>query len=369
MPEAIKGLTLNELFYREAVRPILEEHFPNLTHSAALIGWSSEVLGYDDLESTDHNWGPRFYLFLSEAERVGIGEEVTEVLSRHLPLEFRGYPTNYGISRGGDQKAVERVSSGPVKHWVGVESVENFFGWYLGCDPFREVTVADWLTFQEHKLLGVTAGRIFHDGLGELEAARRKFAYYPEEIRLYLLASEWKHIADEEAFVGRAGFVGDELGSMLIAGRIVKCLMRLCFLMERKYAPYAKWFGTAFSRLECAEELSPALRDALLAADWREREKHLARAYEAVARLHNRLGLTKPLPDKVSEHGRPYLIIHAGRFARAIWDAITDPAIKSMKFYGGSLNQFVEFDDDLSNPSFCRAFKFLYEPKSDAKER
>ena len=90
---------------------------------------------------------------------------------------------------------------------------------------------------------------VFHDGLDELESVRRKFHYYPRDVWLYQLAAQWIKIFEDREFVSRCGDVGDELGSMIIAARQVKNLMRLCFLMERKYAPYTKWFGTAFSRL------------------------------------------------------------------------------------------------------------------------
>jgi hypothetical protein len=62
----IAGLRLNELFYSEVIAPLLKLHFPDLQYSAALIGWGSDVLGYDDAESTDHNWGLRLQLFLLE---------------------------------------------------------------------------------------------------------------------------------------------------------------------------------------------------------------------------------------------------------------------------------------------------------------
>jgi hypothetical protein len=57
VPEFIPGLKLAEALYFEAAKPILERYFPHLPLSAALLGWGSEVLGYDDLLSTDHNWG------------------------------------------------------------------------------------------------------------------------------------------------------------------------------------------------------------------------------------------------------------------------------------------------------------------------
>ena len=40
----IKGLELSALFYREAVRPILDEHYPGLAHSAARLDFGSDVL-------------------------------------------------------------------------------------------------------------------------------------------------------------------------------------------------------------------------------------------------------------------------------------------------------------------------------------
>ena len=56
--------------------------------------------------------------------------------------------------------------------------------------------------------------------------------------------------------------------------------MSLGFLMERQYAPYPKWFGTAFRQLSCAGGLSPVLWRAHQAAAWPARETALGEAYE-----------------------------------------------------------------------------------------
>ena len=130
--------------------------------------------------------------------------------------------------------------------------------WYLGYDLNDPISAADWLTFPEHKLLTITRGGVFHDSLG-LSDVRRRFSYYPHDVWLYLLACVWALIEEEEALMGRAGVVGDEVGSAIIASRLVRDLMGLCFLMERRYAPYAKWFGTAFNQLACANDLLPYL--------------------------------------------------------------------------------------------------------------
>jgi hypothetical protein len=47
MPKFIPGLELSRIFYQYEVKPILDRNFPALRYSAALIGWGSEVLGFD----------------------------------------------------------------------------------------------------------------------------------------------------------------------------------------------------------------------------------------------------------------------------------------------------------------------------------
>jgi hypothetical protein len=111
-------------------------------------------------------------------------------------------------------------------------------------DIDSELEARDWLTFPEHGLGMFTAGEVFHDDVG-LRPIRDRLAYYPRDVWLYLLIAGWWRVHPEINVVGRTGSVGDELGSALIGSRLVSDLMRLCFLMERQYAPYSKWFGTA----------------------------------------------------------------------------------------------------------------------------
>jgi Domain of unknown function (DUF4037) len=44
---------------------------------------------------------------------------------------------------------------------------------------------------------------------------------------------------------------------MSMWARLVEALMKLRFLMEKKYAPYSKWFGTAFNELRWSQKLAP----------------------------------------------------------------------------------------------------------------
>ena len=48
----IKGMTLCESFFHDCAKDILAEYFPDCLYSAGLIGYGSDVLGYDDVVST-----------------------------------------------------------------------------------------------------------------------------------------------------------------------------------------------------------------------------------------------------------------------------------------------------------------------------
>ena len=156
-------------------------------------------------------------------------------------------------------------------------------------------------------LLEVTAGAVFHDDPGDLKAAREALAWYPDQVWLWLLACQWRRIDQEEPFVGRTAEVGDEFGSRVVATRLVRDLMRLSFLLERRYAPYSKWLGSAFAKLDSHAEIGRALRDILAAENYDQREAALVSAVEALAARHNTLGVTSPLDATVRLfHGRPF---------------------------------------------------------------
>jgi hypothetical protein len=357
----IKGLELCELFYEQAVKPLLATYLPNLTYSAALIGPGSEVLGFDTPQSMDHDWGPKLMLFLSEADYGTCRDEIDQVLRQELPLEIHGYPINLAVARG-DATPRTMADGSPHTHCVTFFTVRGFFNGALKIDPDQDLRVVDWLTIPEQFLRSVTTGRVFYDGLGRLEPIRARLRYYPHELWLYLLAVQWKRISQEEAFMGRCGQVGDELGSRLVAARLVRDLMQLCFLMERQYAPYIKWLGTAFKQLHCAAQLLPTLMRVLNAATWQEREKHLTSAYEFVARMHNNLGLTEPLPTQVSPfHERPFQVIHAENFAHAIYATIGDEKVRALPLNLGAIDQFVDSTDVLSSPARCDQLKLMYQ--------
>ncbi len=360
--EFVSGLELARLYYLEAVKPTLQAEYPDLVHSAGLIGPGSEVLGFDTAMSADHNWGARVVVYLSDEDHARVADQVWETLSYKLPFSVRGHPTHFEAVPDDPGTVIPKLTQRrPLNHRVTITTLSDFVRGYIGIELDQELTLYDWLTIPEQKLRTLVAGAVYHDGLHVLEPLRRKLAFYPHDVWLYLLAAQWVRVGQEEPFVGRAGSVGDEVGSAVIAARLVRDLMRLCLLMEKQYAPYAKWFGSAFAQLDCAERLTPIFTQVLRSTEWRERERHLVAAYEIVAAKHNDLGITAPLPAQVSPfHSRPFLVIQGERFAQAIWETIQNEAVLALPFGVGKIDQYIDSTDVLDHTERCRKQWVIY---------
>ncbi|MFE4916204.1 DUF4037 domain-containing protein [Streptomyces sp. NPDC056652] len=353
----LSGLELSRILYEEAVRPLLDDAFPGLRHAAARVGTGSEVLGFDTARSADHEWGPRLQLFLAPDEVARYGAPLHRLLAERLPKHVRGWPTHFRRPDDPlDPVGQMELTDGPVDHRVSVQDVGGWLTSATGTDPASgDPTVLDWLAMPQQRLAEVTGGAVFHDGLGTLTTARRRLAWYPDQVWRHLLACQWQRISQEEAFVGRCAEVGDELGSMVVAGRLVRDLMRLCLLLERRYAPYGKWLGSAFGQLDVAGSLLPSLRSALAATEHPERERGLCAAYETVAALQNESGLAEPVdPACRSYHGRPFQVLHAERFARALSATVTDPGLRGRPLTGG-VDQWADSTDFLNLTEPARA--------------
>ena len=339
----VKGMRLCEAFFFEVAKPILDQAFPELIYTAGLLGYGSDVLGYDDQVSTDHMWGPRFYLFLREEDK-GLKAEIYETLAANFPYEYQGYSVNFSAPNLEDKgvRVAEKISSGPVSPLLFLHTVKEFLEEYLGTSRLDDLTPPDWLAFSENRLLCLTSGKLFVDGLS-LQSQLDKLRFYPDLVRNYLLASNWSLAAEEQAFVRRCADVGDETGSSLACARIAERLMRLAFLYCGRYAPYSKWFGTGFARLPVDQELKDTIRRAVTSKDIGEREKAIVEAQVMVAQLHNRSGLTDPLEIRVQNYfNRKIQVIFADRIAQAIKKTLAGTELENAPLIG-SLSEVANF--------------------------
>ncbi|ADB31930.1 hypothetical protein Kfla_2865 [Kribbella flavida DSM 17836] len=340
MTTFISARELGDNFHAEVIRPLLGDR----PYAAGLLGWGSDVLGYDTARSTDHGWGPRLHVFVDAGEV----ERVTALIDENLPDEYRGYPVRFGWD-----------TQHPVHH-VTVSTVAGWLVDHLGFDASAGISTPDWLITPQQKLLGVVAGRVYADD-GRLQPIRDALQWYPDDVWLWMLACQWSRIAQEEPFVQRTHEVGDDLGSRVLAARLVRDAMRLALLLRRTYAPYSKWLGTAFARLGHEDGLDEVLADALAADDLPDRERALVTAYGLLARRHNALGITDEVdPAPRQFHDRPATVLGAERFAEACVGRVRDPRLRGLELVG-SIDQCADSTDLLSNPVAYRRLVTLYD--------
>ncbi len=197
---------LNAAFHAEVVRPLLA----GTSYAAGLLGWGSEVLGYDTERSTDHGWGPRLCVFVDDADVAAVRDRV----DAGLPDRFGGWPVRFALA------------GRPPRHHVTVTTLSAWLRDHLGVDATEPLSTRDWLLLPQQQVLGVVRGRVYADD-GRLAAVRDTLAWYPDQVWRWLLACQWRRLDQEEPFVQRTAEAGDDLGSAVIAARLVRDTIRV----------------------------------------------------------------------------------------------------------------------------------------------
>lgn len=338
MADFIKGLDLCRNFFFDTAKPILDRHYPTLNYTAGLIGYGSDVLGYDDEVSRDHMWGPRFYMFLNRKD-LHLKNQIFDTLADELPYTYMGYSVNFTEPDPHDNgvQHPKMIFSGRVNPLIFILTFDEFLEDQLGTCDIEHLTEPDFLTMSQHRLMSLAAGSLFVDDLG-LGQRLEPIRFYPDSVKRYLIASNWSIIASEEAFVRRCSDVGDDIGSIIICARIAERLMRLCFLYTNQYAPYSKWFGTAFRLLDVDNRIKTAIDGALHAGDIHIREEKLVEAQALVAELHNQSAVTAPVDFHIESYfGRDILVIFADKFADATAETLKGTAFENVPLIGPAL--------------------------------
>lgn len=348
----MQGIELSRRFYGDIVAPWLLRLAPDVPHSAALIGYGSELLGLDDETSRDHNWGPRVHIYLSESDFAAHAERLLADFSSVVPDTFLGEPAGWRSRPHPAANGPDAI--GAMEHGLEFHTFEGRLESHTGLRSLENLASLDWLGLPEQSLLAFTAGAVFRDDGGRLEALRSTLAYFPRDVWLYKVACQWRRIAEEQAFVGRAGQAGDDLGSRVIAARLCRDVMAMAFLLSRRYAPYPKWFGTGFSRLPIAKTLTPHLDAALRAEAWKERGEALASAYLALAQWQKAENIAPFEPVVGPYFERPFTTINTDDAVAAAISAIVDPTLAALPVVG-AIDQVSDLTPLLTNPQKTRA--------------
>ena len=234
----MKGLELSKAFFEKVGRPVIEQRFPDLKdhYAAGLVGEGSECFGFDDEISRDHDFGARFFIWLSQDDYEQYGASMQEAYDS-LGTVFLNFPVLKGPGSGGVCRS-------------GVFSIDDFYAGFLG-QNYIPRTEVDWLYLNENALAAVVNGEVFLDPSGEFSKIRLFFqGYYPENIRLKKLARDLIYLAQTgQVNYARCMSRGDVFTANLCISEFIRSGLSLIYLLNRKYMPYYKW---AFAGLRTA---------------------------------------------------------------------------------------------------------------------
>ena len=126
------------------------------------------------------------------------------------------------------------------------------------------------------------------------------------------------------------------------------------------YAPYSKWFGTAFNKLNIYESIKTKINAALQANDLTERENNLVEAQALVADLHNASGLTDKVDYSIESYfGRDIKVIFADKFVDATVEKLKGTVFENIPLIG-TMSQFDGLSDFADEQGYYEQIKRIY---------
>jgi hypothetical protein len=152
-------------------------------------------------------------------------------------------------------------------------------------------------------------------------------SYYPEDVLRFLLTCEWNAVGGAWFPIGRMGSRGDRLGLRIQAAQAAHHLMRIAFMVCKRYFTYRKWFGTLFKGLPLAGALEPVLMELMAEDDWRRVEERIGQAASILLQRQNELGIApeSTLESKQVDDGRHHIQYDFGAIGRQIAEQIQPP--------------------------------------------
>lgn len=248
MPD-ISGLELAQRYWETYGKPLIDSKYPEYRNriAAGLVGHGSECYGFDDAISRDHDFGPRFCLWLTDEDYAAIGEQLQADYDA-LPKEFLGFKAKTDAATPRAQGASRRE---------GVFSIGDFFE---GITGYRQAPPSDaehaheWLLLDEATLAAATNGKVFADPLGQFMQTRQDFKNMPDDVLIALISRRLGMISQAGQYnVPRMLERGDGAAAWLSIEEFVKATSSLVFLLNRPitvgYMPYYKWQFAALRKL------------------------------------------------------------------------------------------------------------------------
>lgn len=308
----VSGLKLARAFWTQMGKPMIAAKYPQYAGciAAGLVGHGSECYGFDDAYSQDHDFGPRFCLWLTDEDYAAIGEQLEadyEALPRKFSVDAQGRVTFEAHARsdasgafpsaGADSTVISDAANAPTPGTAtddaataesgaassdvaeamttpidaplfpvtpraqganrrdGVFRIGDFFESITGYRTAPAQTAPhEWLMLQESTLAAATNGEVFADPTGLFSKTRQGFKNMPDDVRLALISKRLGMIAQAGQYnLPRSLKRGDGAAAWLSIHEFVQATASLVFLvnvpMVVGYMPYYKWQFAALRKL------------------------------------------------------------------------------------------------------------------------
>lgn len=264
----VSGLKLARAFWTQLGKPMIAAKYPQYAGriAAGLVGHGSECYGFDDAYSQDHDFGPRFCLWLTDEDYAAIGEQLEvdyEALPRKFSVDAQGRVTFEAHARSDASGTFPSAGAGsPVTPRAqganrrdGVFRIGDFFESITGYRTAPAQTAPhEWLMLQESTLAAATNGEVFADPTGLFSKMRQGFKNMPDDVRLALISKRLGMIAQAGQYnLPRSLKRGDGAAAWLSIHEFVQATASLVFLvnvpMVVGYMPYYKWQFAALRKL------------------------------------------------------------------------------------------------------------------------
>ncbi|MBE5882175.1 MAG: DUF4125 family protein [Lachnospiraceae bacterium] len=246
----IPGLALCRNYYEEIGKPMLMQKFPDYYERMAigLCGEGSECLGFDDAQSSDHDFGPGFAIWISEEDEAVIGEELQRAYDA-LPKEYKGY---------------QRKETAQGSGRTGVCTYGCYLERILGLSHVPE-TEAEWLYVDEYALRAAVSGEVFHDPKGEFSTVLEKLrSHYPDGVRTKRLWQEYTLFEQCGPYnYPRMMRRRDMAAANLLLAEAMQHAAKCLYLTEKVYAPHTKWLVRGLSELKGCKREAALIRSIL----------------------------------------------------------------------------------------------------------
>lgn len=245
-----KGLELCRAYFETFGKEMLENNFPEYIDkiTVGLVGEGSDCFGFDDETSRDHDFGPRFCMWVSSETYQEIGEQLQKAYEE-LPDTFGGYTRNMTAT---------------AKYRQGVMVLEEFIEHLLFTGHMPK-TDSEWLLLPESGLAALTNGEIWLEGDGRLTKFRTAFRNYPDTVR-------YKKIVQSMHLVRQMGLYnyfrmkerGENIAAEISLAGYMENVMKVVYYLNNVYPPLYKWLHKGmdnFPKLAEIMDILNALND------------------------------------------------------------------------------------------------------------